>query len=78
MATTIFGSERRLIRREDGVLPFLQPDYEPGPGEYGIEMQTRMSYELEQKNMSPGHLPFRNAWMLLLVKGHHSTIIVSY
>jgi hypothetical protein len=54
MATTIFGSERRLIRREDGVLPFLQPDYEPGPGEYGIEMQTRMSYELEQKNMSPG------------------------
>lgn len=50
----IFGEERRIINQADDTLPFITPGFEPGPGHYKNEIQTRLTTALEVQAARPG------------------------
>jgi hypothetical protein len=50
----IFGEERRIINEADDTLPFITPGFEPGPGHYKNEIQTRLTTALEVQAARPG------------------------
>ena len=45
----IFAQDLRIINEHDGALPYVEVSFTPGPGQYGIELLTRMTTELEKK-----------------------------
>ena len=50
----IFAQDLRIINEHDGALPYVEVSFTPGPGQYGIELLTRMTTELEKKYKQPG------------------------
>ena len=50
----IFAQDLRIINEHDGILPYMEVSFTPGPGHYGIELLTRMTTELEKKYKQPG------------------------
>ena len=50
----IFAQDLRIINEHDGILPYVEVSFTPGPGHYGIELLTRMTTELEKKYKQPG------------------------